>query len=127
MRPLFDVEAELRVVKWQLVQVAEQPDKRHPIVSRKISPKYRMLVAVGEATYRVADFLTRSRLRTNRFERPFARLRPIDFAAFDIEFTAVLGHPTDADQIDGVGPLDKFGIDRILHGYRQRCGRITCK
>ena len=36
-RPLFDVEAELRIVERQFVQMAEQPGERHPVVSGKIA------------------------------------------------------------------------------------------
>src|SRR5271167_3698984 len=46
--PLFDVQAELREPKRQLVHVAEQPSERDPIVSWKIAAKNRALVLIDE-------------------------------------------------------------------------------
>ena len=47
-RPLLDVEAELRIVERQLLEAAEEPHERDPVVGREIAPERGMLVVIGE-------------------------------------------------------------------------------
>ena len=47
-RPLLDVEAELRIVERQLLETAEEPHERDPVVGREIAPEHGMLVVIGE-------------------------------------------------------------------------------
>src|SRR4029077_16573473 len=118
-RPLLDVQAELRERERQVVDAAEQPAKGDPVVSGEISPEHRVLVRVDELANAVADVLARHsrarELRAHGLERPVAPLGPIALAALGIEFPAVFGDQSDADQIDGVRPLDELGVHPIFH------------
>ena len=45
----------------------------------------------------------------------FAKANHIQRADFGIEFTTILGHEPDADQIDTVRPLNQFDVEPIFH------------
>ena len=78
-----------------------------------------MLVAIGELPHRIADLHAlrgpAAELRTHVCKRPQIGLRPIDLVALRVEFAAVFGNKTDADEIDGVGRGNEFGVEPISH------------
>jgi hypothetical protein len=90
---LFDVQADLRKRKRQIVHSAEQPAKGDAVVSVEISPKHRMLVFMDEPAKGVADVLARHfivlELRAHGFEGPAARLCPVDLTTLGLELPAV--------------------------------------
>ena len=117
--PLFDVQAKLRILKRQLVHIAEQPAEAHPVVSRKISPENRVRVVIDEPTNRIADFFPHHsgavELRPDGLKGPLASFRPVNLTALGIKLTAVLSHQSHTDQIDGLRPLDELRVDPIFH------------
>jgi hypothetical protein len=107
--PLFDVQTKLRIVEGQLIHASKQPTERDPVVSRKISPEYRVFVPVGKPANRIADFFPPHafavELGTHVQKCPLTCLGPIDLVALGIELAAVFGNQAHTDQINGVRPL----------------------
>jgi hypothetical protein len=119
-RPLFDVEAKLRVMERQFLEAAEQPYESDPVKGRKIAPEHGVLVMIGERPQAIADGLAAHtlavELRTYVLLHPWVRLRPVDVAALRVELATVFGDDADTDEINRVRFRDELSVDPIFHG-----------